>query len=497
MSKDELAEINGVKPQVLLRDGEEKEVKSTSRQANFYPLVTLLALVQYKAWRNQSGHPVNARTCKHLKTLFGEEYEMARLKFKNPNGPPLKSTAKPVSKAKAKPLKRKNADVDDGNGEHLKPLKKPCKVASTSSKFSRGKAQDDDNDEEVEPVRKNRKPVSQSKKSDADGRDRDIKPLRKPASRRGGKAPQDEDDDDENDDDDDDDDDDIPAANKVVPDLLLAVRMEDVKGLNPTGWWISEKLDGMRAYYDGKDMFSRLGNRLTPPEWFLNKLPKDVTLDGELFGGRGRFQSTVSIVKTINSPHWKSLTFQIFDIPSKGNLPFEQRIEFLKKLFGPGGTHACDHVNVVEQEKAICKQHVCDKLKEVEGLGGEGLMLRMPASEYEGGRSRTLLKIKSFYDAEAVVIGYTPGTGKHEGSTGGLKCKMESGKRFCVGSGLKAKQRKNPPKIGAIITYRFQGLTENGVPRFPSYVGVALDKDRPKDAVFPAHRQSGAKDVES
>jgi hypothetical protein len=41
------------------------------------------------------------------------------------------------------------------------------------------------------------------------------------------------------------------------------------------------------------------------------ELPKDLKLDGELFGGRGEFQSTVSIVKTINSPHWKGITFQV------------------------------------------------------------------------------------------------------------------------------------------------------------------------------------------
>ncbi len=115
-----------------------------------------------------------------------------------------------------------------------------------------------------------------------------------------------------------------------------------------------------------------------------SELPKDVTLDGELFCGRGQFQSTVSIVKTINSPHWNSgsnpVTFQVFDIPSLGNKPFEARLAELKKMFGPGGKWACREVEVVEHVKVKDRDHVLEKLKEIEALGGEGLMLREPKS---------------------------------------------------------------------------------------------------------------------
>jgi DNA ligase-1 len=127
------------------------------------------------------------------------------------------------------------------------------------------------------------------------------------------------------------------------------------------------------------------------------ELPKDITLDGELFGGRGQFQSTVSIVKTLNSPHWKGITFQvcdsfiltihavfivfqIFDVPSKGDMPFEDRMDFLKKTFGPGGSHESDKVVIVEQVMATSRQHVLDMLKNIETLGGEGLMLRKARS---------------------------------------------------------------------------------------------------------------------
>lgn len=181
-------------------------------------------------------------------------------------------------------------------------------------------------------------------------------------------------------------------------------------------------------------------------------------------------------------------------------------MSFLKKLFGPGGSHACKEVVLVEHEKAESRQHVLDKLKEIETLGGEGLMLRKPGSFvfffvwFESrnveliywcfirqvntkvlarppcSKSKYVLVYRlcndpltfaqTFYDAEARVTGYVPGKGRLAGITGALKCEMESGKKFNVGTGLSDKQRRSPPKIGAIITYRFQELTRDGVPRF-------------------------------
>jgi DNA ligase 1 len=159
------------------------------------------------------------------------------------------------------------------------------------------------------------------------------------------------------------------------------------------------------------------------------------------------------------------IIIKIFDIPSKGSLPFEKRMEELETLFGENGTHVADHFEVVKQIKAKNKDHVLEMLKEVEELGGEGLMLRKPKSKYEGSRSSTLLKVKTFYDAEAIVTGHKAGSGKNALVTGALSCKMACGKTFHVGSGLSDKQRRDPPKIGSIIVYRFQELTKSGLPR--------------------------------
>ncbi|KAJ3343953.1 hypothetical protein HDU93_005236 [Gonapodya sp. JEL0774] len=269
---------------------------------------------------------------------------------------------------------------------------------------------------------------------------------------------------------------------KVKVDVLLAQSYEIDGNVDPTGWWISEKLDGVRAYWDPKNrqFYSRLGNPFTPPDWFIDKLPKDMSLDGELFGGRGKFIETVSTVKTMNSKNWGKVTFQVFDAPSIGDQPFESRMKVLEELFMKT---PIDHVKLVRQTLCTGQSHVLKMLKDVENVGGEGLMLRKPDSRYEKSRSNTLLKVKSFYDAEALVEGHEPGKGKNTGVMGALKCAMASGKKFRVGTGFTDKERANPPKIGSIITYRFQELTNDGVPRFPSFVGERIDMDKPKDAV--------------
>jgi len=382
----------------------------------------------------------------------------------NPNGPPPKGAAKAIpgskSKAKAAP-KETTKQADDDYGVSA-PQKKPH--SRNDEDYENEEDEDSEDEEDEWPAKRGRRTALSSK---------------------GKGKEQDDDDDDEGEDDEE-----KASSGKSIPELLLANKWDLETGLDPTGWWISEKLDGVRTYYDGKQFISRLGNPFTPPTWFLDKLPKDITLDGELYGGRGQFQSTVSIVKTVNSVHWKNITFQIFDVPSRGEDTFEDRCKFLEETFGENGSLKASQIVVVKHEQATSRDHVLEKLKEIESLGGEGLMLRKPGSTYEGRRSGTLLKIKTFYDAEAIVTGYAPGKGRNKGLTGALKCKMESGKLFNVGSGLTDKIRRNPPKIGSIIVYRFQELTRDRVPRFPSYVGEALDKTAPKDAEIPEHRKT-------
>jgi DNA ligase-1 len=112
------------------------------------------------------------------------------------------------------------------------------------------------------------------------------------------------------------------------------------------------------------------------------------------------------------------------------------------------------------------------KLAEIEASGGEGVILRKPQSPYTVGRSRDLLKVKTFQDAEAVVIQHQPGTGKHVGRLGALLVELPNGIRFSIGTGFSDPERENPPPIGTTITFQHQGFTKSGIPRFASYLRV-------------------------
>lgn len=264
--------------------------------------------------------------------------------------------------------------------------------------------------------------------------------------------------------------------------LLLAHKYEAKNCSNPVGWWISEKLDGVRAFWNGKCFYSRLGNPFYAPKWFTKDLPKDIHLDGELFGGRKKFQQTIKVVKNAECADWNKIKYCVFDSPNMGKDTFEKRTKTVKDWFDANKPQYAEFCN---QYKCTSKQQLEDDLKKMIKLGGEGLMIREPGSVYERCRSKTLLKLKKFYDAEAVVIGYDPGKGRFTGAVGALKCRMECGKEFKVGSGLTDKDHRRPPKIGSIITYKFQEYTNSGSPRFPTYLGVRIDATEPKDAELP------------
>jgi len=251
------------------------------------------------------------------------------------------------------------------------------------------------------------------------------------------------------------------------PPLLLAEVWADS---DPAGWWVSEKLDGVRAYWDGVKFLSRLGNVYHAPPWFTKGLPNH-PLDGELFTARKAFTRTVGIVKRQDHPEtWDTVRFVIFDAPHL-DTPFEQRQAFLAANLA---AWANPYATILEQTPCVGRAELRAKLAELEALGAEGLMLRQPGSKYVAGRSSTLLKVKSFLDAEAVVVGYEPGKGKHKGRTGSLLCELPNGKRFNVGTGLTDAERNTPPAVGTAITFQYQELSEDGIPRFPSYLGVRL-----------------------
>jgi len=243
---------------------------------------------------------------------------------------------------------------------------------------------------------------------------------------------------------------------------------------DPTGYWMSEKLDGVRAYWDGEGLYSRNGNRFSAPSWFTDLLPSDTPLDGELYMGPGRFNEAVSIVRSKTpDARWRSIQYKIFDAPS--GAPFEARMERVADVV----VAACEAYRgdcpIVRVQQTRCRspEHLGEFHARATAQGIEGTMLRAPGSAYERRRSASLLKVKDFHDAEARVVGYVPGEGKHRGRLGAYEAEdLQTGARFRVGTGMSDRQRENPAPKGSVITYRYQELTPAGIPRFPSFVAA-------------------------
>ncbi len=256
------------------------------------------------------------------------------------------------------------------------------------------------------------------------------------------------------------------ALKKDAPPLLLAETWDGAADLS--GWLMSEKLDGVRAYWTGREFLSRLGNVFHVPDWFITGLPP-LPLDGEFWIDRKAFQRTVGIVRRQDKTDlWNQVRFLIFDAPDAGHR-FEHRLREVQRLvraYQPPYARALEHTECIDAD------HLRRELARVGALGGEGLMFRQPGSHYEAGRSSTLLKVKSFADAEARVVGHEPGKRRHKGRLGALLAELPNGIRFAVGTGLSDAERSDPPPVGSTITFRYQELTDGGVPRFPSYVGV-------------------------
>jgi len=264
-----------------------------------------------------------------------------------------------------------------------------------------------------------------------------------------------------------------PAAVKKAsaPPVLLAHSWEEE---DPTGWWVSHKLDGVRCWWDGKQFWSRLGNEYHAPQWYKDQLPKNVILDGELFAGRGLFRKTISTVRKLvpTDEEWKKLTYVVYDAP-KFEGTFEERTSYLETLFPTWDEKSSPgEVRVLKQIKCKSEKHLLELLKQEEAREGEGLMLRAAGSRYEEGRSKTLLKVKSFFDSEAIVTAHTPGRGKHKGRLGALWVDWD-GITFKIGGGLKDSVRKNPPPIGARITFRYNEINkDSGKPKFGRFIAV-------------------------
>lgn len=249
--------------------------------------------------------------------------------------------------------------------------------------------------------------------------------------------------------------------------LLLAERYQG--GIDVSRYWVSEKLDGVRACWDGRQLRFRSGNAIHAPDWFIAALPS-VLLDGELWIARSHFDQLSGIVRreVPNDDEWHKVRYMIFELPgAAGN--FTDRIEEIKAIVAQ--TDA-PWLQTVEQFRLPDDKALARKLAEVVRAGGEGLMLHLAEAPYVTGRSPVILKVTPWLDAEARVVAYLSGKGKHTGKLGALQVEMPGGQRFSIGTGFTDEQRRNPPAIGTLVTYRYRELTRNGIPRFPHFLRV-------------------------
>ena len=235
---------------------------------------------------------------------------------------------------------------------------------------------------------------------------------------------------------------------------------------------VSEKYDGVRALWDGSVLRFRSGNVVNAPRWFLSKLPT-TPLDGELWIGRGKFDQLSGIVRKASpvDEEWRQVSYMIFEQPM-GAGSFEERVGRIQRIVASANFAP---LKAVEHFRVGNRAALNAKLKEIVDGGGEGLMLHLATAPFTTGRSDVLLKLKPLADAEAVVLRQIPGEGKFAGMLGALEVKTPEGIVFRLGTGFSDAVRKNPPAIGATVTYRYRDLTKNGVPRFASFLRERID----------------------
>jgi DNA ligase-1 len=266
---------------------------------------------------------------------------------------------------------------------------------------------------------------------------------------------------------------DLPKAS--APGLMLAKAYHP--GMDLADYWVSEKYDGLRGYWDGQQLFTRGGERVQAPAWFTAGWP-NTPMDGELWAGRGQFAKALSTVRqhVPDEVAWRRIRFMVFDLPAHGG-SFTERMPALNTVVADIRQ---PWVVAVVQTQATTHTALQAQLHRIVKAGGEGLMLHRGASFYTAARNDDLLKVKPHEDAEARVVGHQAGQGKYTGMLGALLVESVAsgnaaapGVRFKIGSGLSDAQRRTPPPIGSVVTYRYRGLTDAGVPRFASFVRMA------------------------
>jgi DNA ligase-1 len=237
---------------------------------------------------------------------------------------------------------------------------------------------------------------------------------------------------------------------------------------NLKGWFMSEKLDGIRGYWDGQRLLTQEGNVIHAPSWFANNLPP-FELDGELWAGHGNFETVQStVLDETPSSAWKNISYNIFEVPhAPGDFP--ARLDKARKWFNK---HEAEHVRIIPQTTCTGHEHVQGFLRKIAKVGGEGVIIKDPAIPYRDGSEQRVVKLKHVDYMDGTVIGHNPGKGQYTGLMGSLTVKLENGVTFDLGTGFSMSERHYAPRIGAVVTFKHYGFSINGKPRFASFVKV-------------------------
>ncbi len=257
------------------------------------------------------------------------------------------------------------------------------------------------------------------------------------------------------------------ASTIPKPRLQLATKYQKHAAIED--YWVSEKLDGVRGYWDGEKLLTRNGNILSPPSWFIAGWPT-IAMDGELWSERGQFEQISGCIRRTYSDQacWQNLKLMLFDLPHQAN-NFSSRINTMRQLVSKNHS---PYLAMVPQIKLADNIQLYALLDNVVDNNGEGLMLHLASANYQSGRSKNLLKLKKYQDAEAKVIAHIAGKGKYIGLLGAIKVATPEGIIFKIGTGFSDLERQHPPEIGSIITYKYIGKTARGVPRFASFLRI-------------------------
>lgn len=260
------------------------------------------------------------------------------------------------------------------------------------------------------------------------------------------------------------------AVAAAAPEILLANVYRNE--IDPAPYLVSEKLDGVRAIWDGKSLKTRSGRVINAPAWFVGALPA-LALDGELWIARQRFDEVSGIVRRELplDAEWRKVRYMLFELPGASGT-FAQRVEQMQEIVTKANV---PWFQVIEQRPAVNRENLKKWLARVVKQGGEGLMLHRADALYETGRSDTLLKLKPALDAEGIVVRHLPGKGKYEGMLGALEIRLADGQLLRLGSGFSEDQRKNPPPTGSLVTFLYRDLTSSGLPRFATFLRIRED----------------------